>query len=64
MSASDYFGWIDRHTRGRRSRADEETTECEAQVRPSEPIEVLEHDAGTTIVERIRDAIRARFRQP
>lgn len=61
----DYFSWIERQDRrGRRRRrpAPDPVLEVEHAVRPSEPLEVQEHHASTTIIEKIRDALRGRFR--
>lgn len=61
---SDYFAWLDRHTRRRRPREEEALAETEEAVAPSEPLEVEEHHASTTVIQKIRDAIRDRFRSP
>jgi hypothetical protein len=59
---SDYFSWIDRHTRPRKAgRRDE--LDREEPARPAEPIQVQEYNgASTTIIRRIRAAIRDRIR--
>lgn len=64
MKDDSYFDWIARHTRrAPRRRSDE--TDREEPARPSEPLEVEEFDgASTTIIERVRDAIRKRFTSP
>ena len=62
MNSSDYFNWASRHARRRRARPEdlEETAELAA---PSEPIGVQEFNGtSTTVIERIRDALRKRLR--
>lgn len=62
MKDVSYFEWITRQTRRDPRRRDE--ADREEPAKPSEPLEVEEHHADTTIVERIRDALRSRFRSP
>ena len=57
--ARSYFEWLERQTRRTRTGR---KPESEHQVAPSEPLEVLEHQADTTIVRRIRLALRNRLR--
>lgn len=60
---SDYFGWQAAKQHGREP---PEIVPAGESLRPSHPIEVIEHDpdhTSTTIVERIRGAIRERLRR-
>lgn len=55
-----YFDWIDRHTRKDRGRPEDVREHSSAA--PPEPLEVQEHHASTTIIQKIRAALLDRLR--
>lgn len=67
MSLNDYEDWIHRHTRSKSPRGPAvhrrplaEEAPREEPYRPAEPIEVQEHHASTTIIERLYAVIGKR----
>lgn len=58
-----YFDWLDKKTRPKRAQREAEQDELDAvetAARPSEPIQVQEDHASTTVIERLFSVIGKR----